>query len=118
MALKFGLQSLYKGTRNSPIIVNKIEPIPANVYTEQSAKGTFIRKNKELEKVFRKAGINNKETWDKILADGGSVQDIKELDKWCYVSGKATLCSDVSESDDPIPVKEVFKTFKENVGEQ
>ena len=68
---------------------------------------------KELEKVFRKAGINNKETWDKILADGGSVQDIKELDKWCYVKAKLILCSDASETDDPIPVKEVYKTFKE-----
>ena len=28
--------------------------------------------------------INNKDTWDKILEDGGSVQGIKELDKWCY----------------------------------
>jgi len=90
-----------------------IEPIPANVYTEQSAKGTFIRKNKELEKVLRKAGINSKETWDKILADGGSVQDIKELDKWCYLSGKLILCSDAGELDDPVPVKEVYKTFKE-----
>ena len=42
--------------------------------------------------MLQKIGINNKETWDKILADGGSVQDIKELD-----------------SDS----KEVFKTFKE-----
>ena len=62
-----------------------IEPLPANVYTDQSAKGTFIRKNRELEKVFRKIGINNKETWDKILADGGSVQDIKILDEWGYL---------------------------------
>jgi len=90
-----------------------IEPIPANVYTEQSAKGTFIRKNKELEKVLRKAGINNKETWDKILADGGSIQDINELDKWCYLKGKVTLCENVPEEDEPIPVKEVYKTFKE-----
>ena len=69
-----------------------IEPWAANVFTEQSAKGTFIRKNPTLVKVLEKIGINNKETWDKILADGGSVQDIKELD------------------DD---TKEVFKTFKE-----
>ena len=89
-----------------------IEPIPANVYTEQSAKGTFIRKNKELEKVLRKAGINNKETWDKILADGGSIQDIKELDKWCYEKGKLIECKDSSE-DNPVSVKEVYKTFKE-----
>ena len=69
-----------------------IEPWAANVFTEQSAKGTFIRKNPTLVKVLEKAKINTKETWDKILADGGSVQDIKELD------------------DD---TKEVFKTFKE-----
>ena len=56
----------------------------ANVFTEQTSKGTFIRKNRELEKALRKAGINNKETWDKILEDGGSVQGIKELDNWVY----------------------------------
>jgi ribonucleoside-diphosphate reductase alpha chain len=69
-----------------------IEPWAANVFTEQSAKGTFIRKNPTLVKVLEKAGINNKKTWEKILADGGSVQDIKELDD---------------------NTKEVFKTFKE-----
>jgi len=91
-----------------------IEPIPANVYTEQSAKGTFIRKNKELEKIFRKIGINNKETWDKILSDGGSVQDIKELDDWGYMNNKITHIDEKSNSHlDFVPVKEVFKTFKE-----
>lgn len=87
-----------------------IEPWAANVFTDQSAKGTFIRKNKELEKVLKKIGINTKDTWDKILADGGSVQDIDELDNWSYVIGKLT-----EHSDDPerIPVKDVFKTFKE-----
>jgi len=91
-----------------------IEPLPANVYTDQSAKGTFIRKNRELEKVFRKIGINNKETWDKILADGGSVQDIKELDNWGYVNGKITNIKEKENTHiDFVPVKEVFKTFKE-----
>ena len=90
-----------------------IEPLPANVYTDQSAKGTFIRKNAELEKVLRKVGINNKETWNKILADGGSVQDLKELDEWGYVDGKLILLNDTNPLSDPIPVKEVFKTFKE-----
>ena len=92
-----------------------IEPWAANVFTEQSAKGTFIRKNKELEKVLRKAGINTKETWDKIMADGGSIQDIKELDNWGYVNGKLTLIED-SKSYDLTgfdKVKDVFKTFKE-----
>jgi len=90
-----------------------IEPIPANIYTDQSAKGTFIRKNRELEKVFRKIGINTKEVWNKILEDGGSVQDIQELDLWCYVLGKLTKLEDINDMDDPIPVKDVFRTFKE-----
>ena len=69
-----------------------IEPWAANIFTEQSAKGTFIRKNPTLENVLEKQKINTKEVWDKILADGGSVQDIDSL------------------SED---TKEVFKTFKE-----
>jgi len=69
-----------------------IEPWAANIFTEQSAKGTFIRKNPTLEAVLKKNQINNKEIWEKILADGGSVQDLKELDN---------------------DTKEVFKTFKE-----
>ena len=69
-----------------------IEPWAANIFTEQSAKGTFIRKNPTLEIILEKQKLNTKEVWDKILADGGSVQDIKELDN---------------------DSKEVFKTFKE-----
>jgi ribonucleoside-diphosphate reductase alpha chain len=92
-----------------------IEPWAANVFTEQTSKGTFIRKNAELEKALRKAGINKKETWDKILDDGGSIQEIKELDKWCYLDNKLMLCKDITNGDRPkvYPVKEVFKTFKE-----
>ena len=92
-----------------------IEPWAANVFTEQTSKGTFIRRNQELEKVLRKAGINNKDTWDKILEDGGSVQDIKELDKWCFLGGKMVLCEEVSDEDKikTYPVKDVFRTFKE-----
>ena len=84
-----------------------IEPWAANVFTEQSAKGTFIRKNKELKKILRKIGIDNKETWDKILEDGGSIQGIKELDGWFYDhAGKLNE----EEGED---LKNVFKTFKE-----
>ena len=92
-----------------------IEPWAANVFTEQTAKGTFIRKNGELVKVLRKAGVNNKDTWDKILEDGGSVQDIKELDKWCYLDGKMVLCEEITNGDREkvYPVKDVFRTFKE-----
>tara|TARA_A200000159_G_scaffold163458_1_gene189754 strand:- start:13599 stop:15413 length:1815 start_codon:yes stop_codon:yes gene_type:complete len=94
-----------------------IEPWPSNVFTEQTAKGTFIRKNLELEKVFRKVGINKKGTWDKVLEDGGSVQDIKELDDWGYVDGKLLKREDISQEafdkDQVFWVKDVFKTFKE-----
>ncbi len=76
-----------------------IEPWAANVFTEQSAKGTFIRKNPTLVKLLRKHKLNNEEIWSKILADGGSVQNINELD-------------DITIAHD-IPVKDVFKTFKE-----
>ena len=86
-----------------------IEPWAANVFTDQSAKGTFIRKNEELKKILKKLDIDSKKTWDKILEDGGSVQDIKELDKWYYDHlGRLTEVSKDNE-----PVKNVFKTFKE-----
>ena len=77
-----------------------IEPWAANIFTEQSAKGTFIRKNPTLESVLEDNGINTREIWDKILADGGSIQDIKQL-------------NDVLMGDYDLPVKDVFKTFKE-----
>ena len=90
-----------------------IEPWAANVFTEQTAKGTFIRKNRELEKALRKAGINNKDTWDKIMADGGSVQDLKELDNWVYCDGKLTKLDSDVDTTKCDKVKDVFKTFKE-----
>ena len=95
--------------------ITGIEPWAANVFTEQTSKGTFIRKNGELVKVLRKAGINNKDTWDKILEDGGSVQGLKELDKWCYLDNKMVLCKDIKNGDREkiYPVKDVFRTFKE-----
>jgi ribonucleoside-diphosphate reductase alpha chain len=76
-----------------------IEPWAANVFTEQSAKGTFIRKNPTLVKFLRRNKLNTEKIWDKILRDGGSVQDVKELDGLMF-------------SND-IPAKDVFKTFKE-----
>jgi ribonucleoside-diphosphate reductase alpha chain len=93
-----------------------IEPWAANVFTEQTAKGTFIRKNPELEKVLKKIGKNNKETWDKILEDGGSVQDLTFLDEWCFFEGKLVQCNEVSAEDHLHrcnSVKDVFRTFKE-----
>ena len=77
-----------------------IEPWAANVFTEQSAKGTFIRRNTVLEEVLEDNELNTPEIWEQILKDGGSIQNIEELD-------------DVLMGDWDEPVKNVFKTFKE-----
>jgi ribonucleoside-diphosphate reductase alpha chain len=93
-----------------------IEPWAANVFTEQTSKGTFIRKNPELKKVLKKIGFDTKETWDKILADGGSVFGLDFLDEWCYLDGKLIECNEVTEESHKgkcTTVKDVFKTFKE-----
>ena len=90
-----------------------VEPVPANIWTDQSAKGTFIRKNKQLEGFLEKIGHNNKKVWDKIMADGGSVQGLKFLDEWCFSKGILIKCKDVPEFEEAVPFKDVFKTFKE-----
>jgi len=77
-----------------------IEPWAANVFTEQSAKGTFIRKNAVLEQCLEDIGLNNEYIWSRILEDGGSIQGIEELD-------------DILIGDFDTPIKDVFKTFKE-----
>jgi ribonucleoside-diphosphate reductase alpha chain len=53
-----------------------IEPIPANIYTFNGAKGTFIVKNKELECLLEGKRQNTDKIWDQILADNGSVQNL------------------------------------------
>ena len=71
-----------------------IEPHPANVYTFNGAKGTFIIKNKELEALLEKKDQNKSKIWDQILADNGSVQN---------------LPTEVLTEDE----KEIFLTFSE-----
>ena len=71
-----------------------IEPIPANVYTFNSAKGTFIRRNKALENYLLKRGHNTDEVWDQILKDRGSIMN---------------LPSEIIPAED----KEIFYTFAE-----
>ena len=92
-----------------------IEPWAANVFTEQTSKGTFIRKNPELERVLRKIGKNTKEVWDQILADGGSVLGLDFLNDYCFIDTKVVEVKDVEEGNQYkiVPIKDVFKTFKE-----
>jgi ribonucleoside-diphosphate reductase alpha chain len=69
-----------------------IEPIAANIFVQKSAKGTFIRKNKTLEKLLDDKNKNTDDTWNLINKDNGSVLNLKFLSK---------------------EEKEVFKTAKE-----
>ena len=71
-----------------------IEPQPANVYVFNGAKGTFIVRNPELEKLLISKGKNESKIWDQILADNGSV---------------ANLPHDILTDDE----KEIFLTFPE-----
>jgi ribonucleoside-diphosphate reductase alpha chain len=78
-----------------------IEPWAANVFTDQSAKGTFIRKNPTLVEELKRINLNTEKIWDQILKDGGSIQGVKKLNKVM-----------VGPQND-IPIKDVYKTFKE-----
>lgn len=103
-----------------------IEPWAANVFTEQTAKGTFIRKNPTLEKALSFVKKNNKDTWDQILADGGSVQGLDWMDEYFVKIGekleekagrpihidKMSEMSDMEKSEF-IPMKDAYRTFKE-----
>ena len=55
-----------------------IEPLPANIYTFNGAKGTFIRKNKVLEVLLESKGENKEQWWDQMLKDNGSVQGLPD----------------------------------------
>ena len=56
-----------------------VEPYRANAYVQKTMSGSFLVKNKYLEKLLEKKGINNDETWTSILANRGSVLHLKEL---------------------------------------
>jgi ribonucleoside-diphosphate reductase alpha chain len=102
-----------------------IEPWAANVFTEQTAKGTFIRKNKSLERALDHIGKNTKETWDQMLMDGGSVQGLDWIKDYYVHAGEshdsewgmpihADKLKEVPQAaDNFIPMADVYKTFKE-----
>lgn len=69
-----------------------IEPISSNYFKVGLAKGSFIRKNKYLQKLLEEKGHDTDEVWDSILLHAGSVQHLD------FLSDRE---------------KSVFKTFKE-----
>ena len=56
-----------------------IEPYRANAYVQKTMSGSFLVKNKHLEKILETKGINNDKTWTSILANRGSVLHLKDL---------------------------------------
>jgi ribonucleoside-diphosphate reductase alpha chain len=68
-----------------------VEPIASNAFAQKTAKGTFIRKNKLLEKLLDKKGENNSEVWKSIVANEGSVQHLSFLtdeEKGIYLTAR------------------------------
>jgi len=57
-----------------------VEPWAGNAFNNQGRAGSFLIKNKYLEKELDKIGLNTKEVWDSIIANEGSCQHIAELD--------------------------------------
>ena len=58
-----------------------IEPWAANIFNQRSAKGTFIKKNAELEKLLISIDQNTPEVWKSINSKQGSVQHFDFLTK-------------------------------------
>ncbi len=64
-----------------------IEPIPANIYTHKTLSGSFTVKNKYLETLLQKKGINTDDVWQSIIENDGSVshlENLSEEEKSCY----------------------------------
>lgn len=57
-----------------------IEPNKANAYTHRTRAGSFLVKNKYLEKYLDKIQHNTNEVWSNIITNGGSVQHLPFLE--------------------------------------
>lgn len=69
-----------------------IEPVTSNIYSQRVLAGDFIYVNEHLVKELKRRKLWNREIRERIIADGGSVQKIKEL---------------------PQPVRDIYKTVWE-----
>lgn len=56
-----------------------VEPIAANIYSQKSAKGTFIRKNPTLQTYLKTINKDTLEVWEEINKNSGSVKSLKFL---------------------------------------
>jgi len=56
-----------------------IEPFRANAFTQKTKSGSFLQKNKFVEKILEKYGKNDDKTWREIVTNKGSVQHLEFL---------------------------------------
>jgi ribonucleoside-diphosphate reductase alpha chain len=59
-----------------------IEPFRANAYVQKTMSGSFLVKNKHLEKLLEKKGINNDNIWTSIVSQRGSVAHLEVLSEY------------------------------------
>lgn len=67
---------------NSSIIADtspSIEPYHANAYVHRTRAGSYLVKNRHLEKVLTELKKNTEEVWTDIIANNGSVQELDFL---------------------------------------
>lgn len=84
LCLRFSNCTAVAPTASISIICNTspgIEPIPANAYISRTLDGTFIHRNRALEKILQdKYQKNNEDVWSAIIANNGSVQQLDFMD--------------------------------------
>jgi ribonucleoside-diphosphate reductase alpha chain len=56
-----------------------IEPMAGNAYLQKTLSGSFLVKNKYLERFLETKGKNNAEVWKRVVADKGSVMNLDFL---------------------------------------
>lgn len=64
-----------------------IEPFKANCYRQDTLSGSYMNKNKYLDKIIKDKCFENKkldyqDIWSNIIANNGSVQHLEILDDW------------------------------------
>lgn len=57
-----------------------VEPLAGNAYLQKTLSGSFLVKNKYLEKLLETKGLNTPDVWKEIVAAKGSVQHLNILD--------------------------------------
>lgn len=62
-----------------------VEPFRGNAYRQDTLSGSFLNKNRFLDKLLRSKGLSEsqlKKIWHRIVASAGSAQDIDELTEY------------------------------------